>query len=694
MERIEQLIRTATDGDAPVGERHRAFGELVKAYQDLAYGCARAVLRDADLAADAAQEAFVTAWQELPRLREPAAFPGWLRRLVLTRCSRLTRRAGVDTVPLREADGLPDAAADPHDRLESAEFRRGVLDAVWGLAEPERMVVTLFYVNQSSQKEIAAFLEVPVTTVQRRLYSARRRLRSRLRDFVPERAIAMVQENLRQDRPSRDDRFARTVQLFNAAASGDAATVGELLQEDPELARSTHRGQWGDRTPLHLAAEKGHLEVARLLLGHGADVHARDQGDHATPLHWAAGEGHLELARLLVGQGADVNATGDMHERGPLGWAVVLSGSHPEMAEYLISQGARVDVFAAIALEQAERVRELVREDPGVLEARMSVCEDYRRPLHFAVSKDRPAMVELLLDLGADSRARTPSGRTPLCVAVEEDRPAIRDLLLSRGVEVDLLSALALGDDVAADRLLAAGIEPEVRDAALLAAAHHGRAKQAERLVALGADVNTRGQAGWMRGVTPLIAAANGNHREIARLLLERGADATIRDEYPGATALHYAAWNGDVETARRLIARGVDVHLKDSMYDADPLGWAVENRQQAALDFFLENGAELDVSRAAYAGRLDLVRDLLDRDSAALNARGSFGTALHQAALHGYTEIVRLLLERGADPSVPNRYGDSVLTMVRKARQGLLHPSNLPVHEEIERLLVEHGAS
>jgi len=74
-----------------------AFNGLVRRFQDMAVGYAYAIIGDFQLAEDAAQEAFVGAWLELPRLREPAAFAGWFRKLVFMRCSRQTRalRRGV-----------------------------------------------------------------------------------------------------------------------------------------------------------------------------------------------------------------------------------------------------------------------------------------------------------------------------------------------------------------------------------------------------------------------------------------------------------------------------------------------------------------------------------------------------------------------------------------------------------------------
>src|SRR5688572_11395847 len=66
----------------------------------MAFACAYAVLGDAYLAEDVAQDAFVVAWQKLDQLREANAFPGWFKRIVLNQCNRLTRGSRLQIVPL------------------------------------------------------------------------------------------------------------------------------------------------------------------------------------------------------------------------------------------------------------------------------------------------------------------------------------------------------------------------------------------------------------------------------------------------------------------------------------------------------------------------------------------------------------------------------------------------------------------
>jgi len=197
------LVLKATDSDATLAEKHEAFCELVRTFQDMAYACAYAVLGDFYLAQDAAQEAFISAWQKLSQLREPEAFPGWFRRLVLTECNRLTRGKRLRTMSLDEGVNLHAPHTDPQTAIEKDELTQAVFTAIKKLSLNERMVVVLFYVKQHSQSDISAFLDIPLTTVAKRLYSARVRLRATLPDDF--------KNDLAAHRPSRDGSFGEKV---------------------------------------------------------------------------------------------------------------------------------------------------------------------------------------------------------------------------------------------------------------------------------------------------------------------------------------------------------------------------------------------------------------------------------------------------------------------------------------------------
>src|ERR671930_94620 len=103
---LTTLVSAAQAGDLD------AFGQVVERFQRMAYAVAYAMLGDAHLAEDVAQEAFIEAYICLPKLREPAAFPGWFRRIVFKRGDRLIRGKSLATVPIEAAGDLPSPAPD------------------------------------------------------------------------------------------------------------------------------------------------------------------------------------------------------------------------------------------------------------------------------------------------------------------------------------------------------------------------------------------------------------------------------------------------------------------------------------------------------------------------------------------------------------------------------------------------------
>ena len=226
---------------------------------------------------------------------------------------------------------------------------------------------------------------------------------------------------------------------------------------------------------LHAAASNGQLAAVDLLLSRGLDVNTREKGDNTYAMHWAAAAGHLDVVRRLADAGGDVVGHGDDHELEVIGWATCWDGcdddAHRAVAEFLVSRGARHHIFSAIAMNLADEVRRIVAADPSALNRRQSRNEDHRTPLHFAVLKNRPEMVSLLLELGADPLAVDGSGH-PVAVyatAPDTDRrvmekiramisaelvSAVRGHRPPRGAPMDLVALLALGDWDTAAQLL------------------------------------------------------------------------------------------------------------------------------------------------------------------------------------------------------------------------------------------------
>jgi len=166
-------VETARDPAVPLQEQHRAFTQLVEQSQHLVFGLALTLLRDADDARDAVQEAYATAWLRLRQLRDPAAFPTWLRTIVATQCARQLRRR-----PRRPVAAEPPPPVEADTRR--VDYQALVASAVSALPEGERHVTVLFYFLEYSQPEIARVLGLKPGTVAKRLHSARSRIRRRL----------------------------------------------------------------------------------------------------------------------------------------------------------------------------------------------------------------------------------------------------------------------------------------------------------------------------------------------------------------------------------------------------------------------------------------------------------------------------------------------------------------------------------
>lgn len=171
---LESLVIRARAQNGTRQERHEAFGELVSRFQAMALKVAYVVLGDLTLAQDAVQEAFVWSYQNLDQLREPKAFPGWFKQIVWTQAHRLVRGKEMEEAPL--LTDLPAGEMDPAAAAEAHELKRNVLLAIQALPQGEQEVTRLFYLNGYSQQEIASQLELPLTTVKKRLQYARQRL--------------------------------------------------------------------------------------------------------------------------------------------------------------------------------------------------------------------------------------------------------------------------------------------------------------------------------------------------------------------------------------------------------------------------------------------------------------------------------------------------------------------------------------
>jgi RNA polymerase sigma-70 factor (ECF subfamily) len=173
-----ELVARARAGDLD------AFAALVNRHRGAIVRLARRLVVSVDDAQDVAQEAFVSAFQNLATLRDGARFGAWLRRIAVNAARQRWRQGEQLSLEVLWDDGC---ATWPENRVvESAgELRTRVWDALAALPPEPRSAVLLHYFDGYDYVEMAALLQVPVSTVRGRLYLARRQLREEMRELAP-----------------------------------------------------------------------------------------------------------------------------------------------------------------------------------------------------------------------------------------------------------------------------------------------------------------------------------------------------------------------------------------------------------------------------------------------------------------------------------------------------------------------------
>jgi RNA polymerase sigma-70 factor (ECF subfamily) len=169
---ITSLVERAQQGD------RIAYGELVTRFEPTVYAVALARLRNPAEAQELTQEVFLHGMRKLDQLREPAAFPGWLRQITVRMAiNRLTRRGPVQEVETEVLEAAPATTTAPIDELirgeQAAELYRG-LEYLKAL---DKETLVAFYLRNRTLKQMSREFETPVGTIKRRLHVARNRLR-------------------------------------------------------------------------------------------------------------------------------------------------------------------------------------------------------------------------------------------------------------------------------------------------------------------------------------------------------------------------------------------------------------------------------------------------------------------------------------------------------------------------------------
>ncbi len=489
---------------------------------------------------------------------------------------------------------------------------------------------------------------------------------------------------------------------------GDVPLFDAIYWSDPEIVRllveagadvNAAEGSGGN-TPLHEAVAQGNGEIVKILVAAGADVNAEGFMGH-TPLTLAAEEGATEIMRILLRPGLDAGTSADGEDKE--------AASTPS-----IGSGA---LFTAIENDDVEMVRLLVEAGADV-----NAAEGFggNTPLHEAVEKGDAEIVKILVAAGADVNAEGFMSRTPLSLATEEGATEIMQILLGPGLDAGtstdgedkeaasapsigsgaLFTAIENGNAALVRLLVEAGADVNAAEGfggntPLHEAVENGDAEIVKILVAAGADVEAEG----FMSRTPLSLAAEEGATEIMQILLGPGPDAgTSADGEDkeaasappmGSEALFTAIENDDVEMVRLLVEAGADVNAAEGFGGNTPLHEAVEKGDAEIVKILVAAGADVEaegfmsrtpLSLAAEEGATEIIQILLgpgpdagtsaddeDKEAASVPSMGS--EALFTAIENDDVEMVRLLVEAGADVNAAEGFG-----------------GNTPLHEAVEK--------
>lgn len=449
----------------------------------------------------------------------------------------------------------------------------------------------------------------------------------------------------------------------------------------------------GGQPALYWAAAEGHAPLAKLLLGKGAAIDARDTRTvFESALHCAAKCGQDEVLTLLLEHGAEVDCL-DAYGATPLFWAaknecastvLVLLRKGADGAVRNLAGETMVHYAAYSGFEEVVR---LLLEEGGV-DVDIRDRETDETPLHHAVQSGSGDVVRLLLDKGADMAAASILDETPLIAATAHW--SMFQILLERGPDIaasNRRGATALHYATQCDNaqvavaLLDMGTDIDARDndgkTAIIFAASRGSEELFRALLDRGADIGIEGP----NRRTALTYAMDEGHSIIVKLLLEKlhGLGDERWYSTDGPRALHWAANFGNRAIVRRLLEHGIGVDElnninETALFRAAGPAWC---EHQAMSEFLVDMGADVNIRndtgmsplhRAAQYAQAPVVKLLLDRGADVLARDDNGNSALHWAvrtaapggADHQVITTVKLLLERRADARALNNVGKS----------------------------------
>jgi cytohesin len=471
----------------------------------------------------------------------------------------------------------------------------------------------------------------------------------------------------------------------------------------------------------YFAVQYGNIPLVQRLLNMGANPNLQEEDD-PTPLMEAVGRGNLEMVQVLLKAGADPQATA---EEGMTALDLAVQNRHKEIVKLLENRvvPSKRLLMAAVQARDVRMVEKLIAQGVPV-----NFCDEEHSytPLSWAAENGSARIARRLIEAGADVDARDWMNQTPLWSAVTYDRVRVVRVLIEAGAKVDvtddsgdtlLQNAIWSESFRSIEVLIEAGADPnlvaEGAPAALHWAVAKGMGALVNQLLAAGADLNvslpggrdTGFFEGLAPGATPLMIAARNGNLELVDRLLEAGADWTRKDA-TGDTAVDVASSAGRTEVLKRLEAVGAKVDYRSRRLHSAALLESVQQQDLDGVRRAIEGGARTDLEQkrtgrtslmlACLDGNAEIVKLLLDAGADPNEHTKWREFSLTNAIVRGHTEVVGLLIEAGADVGItydPRSVPSAKENCVIPSRFSPLADAVSGGHAEITELLLAAGA-
>jgi ankyrin repeat protein len=501
-------------------------------------------------------------------------------------------------------------------------------------------------------------------------------------DAAMQRDNAAVQRLLKEGFEVNAGQADGATALHWAAYHGDTDLAGQLLEAGADPATANRNGS----TPLWLAANQGDAAMLETLIEGGANAN-EELPLGRKPLMLAARSGRVDAVRVLLDHGADPNASESA--RGTTALMQAADQGHADVMAVLIAYGANVAAVSAPVMRDGRTAALGNSEDPRINVRRQTIVSLCEQP-----TPDLSILRKLALQGSSDEGSRDAVLEELVKSGVDLTQEAICSKFTRGGIGFAVVAGGAGGFG---------GFERQQREpdggelTALVYAARSSAIDAARVLLEAGADVNQTTRYGW----SPLLAATQNQNYQMATFLIEHGADVNLANK-GGWTPLYLATDNRNIE--------GGDYPTRTADMDsleyitllldkgADPNARMIESSETRTVftNQWLDEEGATAFLRAAQSGDVPLMRLLLEHGADPHIYTELGVTPLAVAAGIGWVEgvttewstaqtveAVKLLLELGIDPNYQADTG-------RVALHGAAHKGAT----EVVRILIEAGAN